>query len=276
MAAEGYRKRAGEDTTVCVGDSAVGAVEVSFTPMFTNIRIVLVETSHPGNIGAVARAMKTMALERLYLVRPKSFPSAECTARASGADDILENAVVCDDLVGALRDCRLVVGTSARRRTVEWPELAPRQTAERMMAEAAGGPVALVFGRESSGLSNAELDRCHFLAHVPTNPRFSSMNVAATVQLFAYELRMAALASETAAPEQARAVAGADALEGLHLHLGETLREIGFADPQQSTKLMRRLRRLFNRAQPDLDEVNILRGILSAAQRLARQDNPRG
>jgi tRNA (cytidine32/uridine32-2'-O)-methyltransferase len=238
--------------------------------MLSNIRIVLVETSHPGNIGAVARAMKTMTLAQLYLVKPKIFPSAECTARASGADDVLENAVICDDLVEALRDCRLVVGTSARRRTVEWPELAPRQTAERMLEEAAQGPVALVFGRENSGLSNAELDRCHFLAHVPTNPQFSSLNVAASVQLFAYELRIGALGAAAAPADEVREVAGADALEGLHVHMTETLREIGFADPQQSDKLMRRLRRLFNRARPDKDELNILRGVLSSVQRLAR------
>lgn len=239
--------------------------------MLSNIRIVLVETSHPGNIGAVARAMKTMTLAQLYLVKPKVFPSAECTARASGADDILENAVVCDNLVEALEGCRLVVGTSARRRTVEWPELAPRQTAGRMLEEASLGPVALVFGRENSGLSNLELDRCHFLAHVPTNPDFSSLNVAASVQLFCYELRIGDLGDAAATPAHGREVASAEALEGLHQHMSETLEEIGFADPQQSKKLMRRLRRLFNRARPDENELNILRGVLSAAQKLARK-----
>ncbi len=242
--------------------------------MLSNIRIVLVETSHPGNIGAVARAMKTMTLERLYLVRPKLFPSAECTARASGADDVLANAVVCDDLVEALQGCRLVVGTSARRRTVEWPELDPRRSAERLLEESASGPVAMVFGRESSGLRNVELDRCHFLAHVPTNPDFSSLNVAASVQLFAYELRMADLGGAVRAPEDGRTVAGAEALEGLNRHLETALQDMGFADPQQSKKLMRRLRRLFNRARPDPDEINILRGVLSTAQRLARDGGP--
>ncbi len=239
--------------------------------MLSNIRIVLVETTHPGNIGAVARAMKTMGIGSLYLVKPKIFPSAESTARASGADDILEQARVCSDLVQALEGCRLVVGTSARRRTVEWPELAPRQSAQRMLAEAARGPVALVFGRESSGLSNAELERCHFLAHVPTNPDFSSLNIASAVQLFVYELYQLDLADAPAAAVEAREVAGAEALEGLHQHMARTLVEIGFADPQQSKKLMRRLRRLFNRARPDSDELNILRGILSTAQNLARR-----
>ena len=239
--------------------------------MLSNIRIVLVETTHPGNIGAVARAMKTMGMGSLYLVKPKIFPSAESTARASGADDILEQARVCGDLVQALEGCRLVVGTSARRRTVEWPELAPRQSAQRMLAEAARGPVALVFGRESSGLSNAELERCHFLAHIPTNPDFSSLNIASAVQLFAYELYQPSVAGAPAEAVEERDVAGAEALEGLHQHMTRTLVEIGFADPQQSKKLMRRLRRLFNRARPDRDELNILRGILSTAQNLARR-----
>jgi tRNA (cytidine32/uridine32-2'-O)-methyltransferase len=240
--------------------------------MCTNIRIVLVETSHPGNIGAVARAMKTMGLQSLYLVRPKTFPSAESTARASGADDLLERAQVRDDLVQAVAGCRLVVGTSARRRTVEWPELTPRETARRLLGDAALGAVALVFGRESSGLTNEELALCHYLTHVPTNPEFSSLNVAAAVQLFAYELRMATL-DGTATPGEEREVAGAEALEGLLGHLQQTLLEIGFAAPQQSKKLMRRLRRLFNRARPDRDEINILRGILSAAQYLARRSS---
>lgn len=239
--------------------------------MLSNIRIVLVETTHPGNIGAVARAMKTMGMGSLYLVKPKIFPSAESTARASGADDILEQARVCGDLVQALEGCRLVVGTSARRRTVEWPELAPRQSAQRMLAEAARGPVALVFGRESSGLSNAELERCHFLAHIPTNPDFSSLNIASAVQLFAYELYQPSVAGAPAEAVEERDVAGAEALEGLHQHMTLTLVEIGFADPQQSKKLMRRLRRLFNRARPDRDELNILRGILSTTQNLARR-----
>jgi tRNA (cytidine32/uridine32-2'-O)-methyltransferase len=240
--------------------------------MLSNVRIVLVETTHPGNVGAVARAMKTMALERLYLVRPHGFPSAEATARASGADDVLAAAVLCDSLPQALAGCRLVVGTSARQRTVEWPRLDPRESARRLLAEARLGPVALVFGRESSGLSNAELDRCHFLAHVPTNPAFGSLNVAAAAQLFAYELYVQGSPAAAAglAAETAREVADAEALEGFHRHLAQTLEQIGFADPSQSKKLLRRLRRLFNRARPDRDEVNILRGILSAAQRLAR------
>jgi tRNA (cytidine32/uridine32-2'-O)-methyltransferase len=243
--------------------------------MLDQVRIVLVETTHPGNIGAVARAMKTMGLTVLYLVRPKIFPSAECTARACGADDLLARAQVCGDLSEALRGCRLVIGSSARRRTVVWPELDPRQTAVRLLAEAARGPVALVFGRENSGLSNLELDGCHLLAHIPTDPQFSSLNLAAAVQLFAYELRMAGLVGGSAVSPvsalDARPLATADELDGMLVHLEQALGDLGFADPGRSRKLMRRLRRLFQRARPDRDEINILRGIFSSAQYLARR-----
>jgi tRNA (cytidine32/uridine32-2'-O)-methyltransferase len=237
--------------------------------MSSNLRIVLVETTHPGNIGAVARAMKTMGLTALYLVHPKIFPSADCTARACGADDLLATAKVCVSLDEALQGCRLVIGSSARRRTVEWPTLDPRQAAQRLLAEADQGPVALVFGRESSGLSNTELDRCHLLAQVPTNPHFSSLNVAAAVQLFAYEVRMAALEGVQAVDH--RTVAGPEELESMLGHLDSTLQDIGFMAPHQSRKLMRRLRRLFQRARPDRNEINILRGIFSSAQYLAQR-----
>lgn len=238
--------------------------------MLDNIRFVLVETSHPGNIGAAARAMKTMGLGRLALVRPKLFPAAEATARASGAEDLLEGAQVHPDLIGALAGCRLVVGSSARLRSVHWPELDPRACAETLVREAGQGPVALVFGRERTGLSNSELECCHYLAHIPTNPAFGSLNLAAAVQVLAYEVLQAHLArgSEVAVAEgrEKQELATAEAMEGFYGHLAETLFELGFADPTQSKKLLRRLRRLFNRARPDWNELNILRGILSAAQ----------
>ena len=235
--------------------------------MLENIRFVLVETSHPGNIGASARAMKTMGLRRLHLVRPKLYPDAEATARASGADDLLAEAFVDEDLVGALEGCRLVVGSSARLRTVQWPQLDPRACGEALVAEAGHGPVALLFGRERTGLSNPELERCHYLAHIPTHPGFGSLNLAAAVQLFAYEIRQAHLAREGRPREgEARDLVTAEAMEGFHQHLATTLFELGFADPRQSNKLLRRLRRLFNRAQLDWEELNILRGILNAAQ----------
>ena len=167
--------------------------------MLEQIRIVLVGTTHPGNIGAVARAMKTMALDNLWLVAPKQFPSAEATARASGADDLLARARICTDLSEAIEGCRLVVGASARLRTVQWPQMAPRECARALLSEATAGPVAILFGRESSGLSNQELDRCSHLVHIPSNPEFSSLNLAAAVQILTYEIRIASLCKDVAA-----------------------------------------------------------------------------
>ena len=231
--------------------------------MNRNIRIVLVETSHPGNIGAVARAMKNMCLDQLALVNPRYFPSAEAIARASGADDVLQQARVCGSLDEAIADCHLVVGASARLRSVQWPQLNPRECAERLTGLAASAPVAIVFGREKSGLSNSELERCQYLVHIPANSGYSSLNLAMAVQVISYELMMAGHKA-AAAPE--RLPVSAAEMEGLFGHLEQALGDIGFADPAKSDKLMRRLKRLFYRAQPDADELKILRGILSAAQ----------
>jgi len=239
--------------------------------MLRNIRIVLIGTTHPGNIGAVARAMKNMCLERLVLVRPKIFPSAEATARASGADDLLANALVCETLEQAIAGCRLVIGASARLRSVEWPRLEPRACAEKLVAECrSGADVALLFGRESSGLSNAELDSCHYLVHIPANPEFTSLNLSQAVQVLGYELHIKDLAAQQAlegsTEAEKRTPVSADIMEGFFTHLRQAMEDIGFSDPNQSEKLQRRLRRLFLRARPDRDEMNILRGILSAAQ----------
>jgi tRNA (cytidine32/uridine32-2'-O)-methyltransferase len=236
------------------------------------VRLVLVETSLSANIGAVARAMKTMGLRRLALVRPRQLPGADALARAAGADDLLAAAGVHETLADALTGCRLVVGSSARLRSVRWPQLEPRACAERLLAEAAHGDVALLLGRESSGLTNDELGCCHYLVHIPTNPDFSSLNVAAAAQVLAYELRRAALAAGPPAQQPAgdggteAALATADEMEGFYGHLERTLVAIGYADPDQSARLKRRLRRLFNRARPDRTELNILRGILAAAE----------
>lgn len=232
-----------------------------------NVRIVLVQTTHPGNIGAAARAMKNMGVERLALVAPVQHPSAEASARASGADDVLQAAQVTTELADAVADCRVVIGTSARVRSVSWPVLTPREAAPFALASAEQAPVAFVFGRESSGLSNGELDLCTHLVHIPTNPTFSSINVAMAVQVISYELRLASLSgrSDTGALETGAIASNAE-MEGLFAHLEQALDEIGFLDVRRSEKLMRRLRRLFHRATPDRDEVNILRGILSAAQ----------
>ena len=229
-----------------------------------NVRIVLVETSHGGNIGAVARAMKNMCLEDLALVNPRQFMSEECVVRASGADDILQEASVHADLDAALADCTLVVGASARLRTVAWPQLDPRQCAGLVAERAAQGQqAALVFGRERTGLTNAELERCQYLVHIPANPDYSSLNLAMAVQVLGYELMMQ---RAPMAPPQPRELATAADMQGLFSHLEQALEDIGFLDPRKSDKLMRRLKRLFHRAEPDQDEIRILRGILSAAQ----------
>ena len=231
------------------------------------VRIVLVEPSHPGNVGAAARAMKAMGLDRLCLVAPGRFPSAEATARAAGADDVLHQARVVECVDDALADCGLVLGTTARLRRIEWPVVDAREGARRAVAQAAETPVAVLFGRERSGLTNAETDKCHALIRIPASAKFSSLNVAAAVQIVAYEMRLAAYGRSvvTAAP-QARA-ATVDELEGFYRHLEATLVRIGYLDPAAPKLLMRRMRRLFSRTEPDRAEINILRGILTAAHR---------
>lgn len=232
-----------------------------------NLHIVLVETTHPGNIGATARAMKNMGLQRLTLVKPALFPHAEATARAAGGSAILTRARVVESLDAALADCHLVIGTSARRRHLACPALDPRQCAERVSSYSEHSQVALLFGRERTGLTNAELDRCHFIVHIPTHPDYSSLNLAAAVQVLAYEMYMIHSAAQaipltrvTAAP------ATAQEMQLFFEHLQQTLLEIGFLDPTNPRHIMRRLRRLFNRALPDQHEINILRGILTALQ----------
>ena len=230
------------------------------------LRIVLVETSHPGNIGAAARAMKTMCLEDLVLVNPAEFPHADATARASGAGDILERARVTATLDEALAGCALVAGSSARRRDIGPPELAPQECAMRLTAAAARQDVALVFGRERTGLTNEELGRCNLLVNIPANPDYSSLNLAAAVQVLCYELMLARTAAPAVADAPDTPLATADEMERLYEHLEAAALETGFLDPAKPKHLMRRLRRLFNRAQPDQNEVNILRGLLSALQ----------
>jgi tRNA (cytidine32/uridine32-2'-O)-methyltransferase len=234
--------------------------------MLKNIRIVLVETTHPGNIGAAARAMKNMGLTRLFLVKPHRYPGHEATARAAGADDVLADARICDSLDQALVGCGLVFGASARSRSIQWPQLDPRQAAARAVLGAAAGEVALVFGREHAGLSNLELDRCNYLVTIPTNPDFASLNVAAAVQVLSYELRVAA---QQAAPADAldEPLASAEERERFYQHLEQVLMDLEFLNPDNPTHLMRRLRRLFNRVELACNEVNILRGILTAVER---------
>lgn len=232
------------------------------------IRIVLIHTTHPGNIGSAARAMKVMGLSQLHLVAPKTWPSADATALASGAADLLHSASVHEHLEQALDGCRLVLGTSARLRSLSMPQMDVRAAAEETFGEAAEGDVAILFGREAYGLTNEEIQRCHKLVHIETNPEFGSLNLAQAVQVIAYDLRMAALGGGgKQMPSLDWEPVDAVQMERFYEHLQQTLLDIGFLNPDHPKKLMMRLRRLFNRARPDDNEMNILRGILAAAQR---------
>jgi TrmH family RNA methyltransferase len=228
--------------------------------MLNNIRVVLSHTSHPGNIGAAARAMKTMGLTQLYLVNPRIFPDAQATAMAAGADDVLANAQVCSSLDEALRGVVFVAGMSARVRDISQEVLPPRE-AMPLLLQHAQQPVALLFGTEMSGLSNDELARCQLMVRIPVNPDFSSLNLAAAVQLLSYECRLAAGLTDCGAPQVNPAPA--EHLEGFFQQLEQTLTEIEFINGNHPTKLMLKLRRLYARARLEPEEINILRGILS-------------
>ncbi len=242
------------------------------------VRVILINTTHPGNIGATARAMKVMGLRALHLVSPKIFPNADATARASGADDILQHATVHDSLEPALEGCGLVLGTSARLRSLPMPFLDARAAAAQAVAESASHGIAVLFGRERHGLTNEEMQRCNFLVNIPTNPEYGSLNIAQAVQIMAYELRLAAITAAggeigvALPPADWEPVDGAQ-MEMLFEHLEQTLLDIEFLNPRQPKKLMMRLRRLFNRARPDQNEMNILRGILRAAQDAANRNS---
>ncbi len=258
------------------------------------INIVLLRTTHPGNVGAVARAMKNMGLKRLQLVAPefnKLVPEDEAYARAAGAEDILSSARTCATIDEAIADCQLVIGASARSRKLPWPLMNPRDCAE-FIIEKASQPqtakpsvqVAILFGQEASGLSNDELYRCHYHVNIPASPTYSSLNLAMAVQVICYELRMAFLAL---APEEAKhlmapvlnpmstgwdeALANVAEVEGFLSHLEQTLIRTEFHDPNKPRQLMARLRRLFQRAHLDQMEVNILRGILSSIDKYIQQ-----
>jgi TrmH family RNA methyltransferase len=244
--------------------------------LLSNIRIVLVGTTHPGNIGAAARAMKNMGLSDLALVSPKIYPSDEATARAAGADEILAAARVCASLDEALADREQIIGASARLRAVAWPQLTPRECAEKIRA-AGGRKTAILFGRERTGLSNDELERCNYLLHIPCNPAFSSLNVAAAVQVVAYELFQAAQASapSEAGEDAAARLANGEEMESFHGHLLRTLYEIGFLrENKSSPMLIRRLRRIFIRSGLEKTDIHILRGILAAVQKQTRRKEP--
>jgi tRNA (cytidine32/uridine32-2'-O)-methyltransferase len=237
-----------------------------------NIRIVLVNTSHPGNIGGAARAMKNMGLSRLYLVEPRRFPDQEATWRAASATDVLDAAVVTDTLDEAIGDCQFVVGTSARERRIPWPLLDPRRCAERIAALAPQEQVAVLFGREDRGLTNDELKVCNLHLNVPTAAEYSSLNLAMAVQIVCYELHMLLAGGALPGEEDAQwdtPFATRDNMERFYAHLEQTLTDIGFLDPAAPRQLMARLRRLYSRVRVDEMELNILRGILTETQKFA-------
>ena len=242
------------------------------------IRIVLVEPSHPGNIGAVARAMKNMALSDLVLVRPKIYPHAEATARASGAGDLLQRARVLDTVTAAVADCGFVAATTSRSRDHNFPALDLHEAAVRIFEKSASSPVAVLFGAERTGLTNEELALAHLLIRIPANPDYPSLNLSMAVQLLTYELFRAAGSPASSRPLSEPAVPpanGAD-MERFYAHLAQVMEEIDFKDRTQGgTQLFTRIRRLFQRCEMDQNEVNILRGILTAVQNKRRPAGPR-
>jgi len=233
--------------------------------MLDNVRIVLVNTSHTGNIGSVARAMKTMGLSDLVLVDPVKEPDSHASALAAGATDILGNARIVSELKDAISDCGLAVAASARSRTLSWPMLDPRECGKKVVVEGKQHKVALVFGRENSGLTNEELQQCQFHVHIPANPDYSSLNLAMAVQTLSYEVRMNFLEVQQSQFESLDVeYPNSEQLEGFYTHLEEALTKTGFIVKQHPGQVMTKLRRLFNRARPEAHELNILRGIMTS------------
>jgi tRNA (cytidine32/uridine32-2'-O)-methyltransferase len=238
-----------------------------------NIKIVMVETTHPGNIGAAARAMKNMQLSNLALVNPKCPVGERAYARASGANSVLDELTRFNTLPEALTDCHLVIGTSARIRSLTWPQLNPREVGEKAVALPDDQKLAVVFGREHAGLTNEELQHCHFTVNIPTNPDFSSLNVGAAVQVITYEIYQqyqqsnipAEFMDQTVCEEEP--IASSGELEGYFHHLEQVLIATGFIDAENPRQMMKRLRRLYQRVLPTQNEVNILRGILSSVEK---------
>ncbi len=250
--------------------------------MFENVRIVMINTTHPGNIGAAARAMKTMGLSRLYLVDPKEFPHAEATFRASGASDLVASAVVVPTLDEAIADCQLVIGTSARDRRIPWPMMNARECGETVANEMEKKQIALLFGRESRGLTNEELQACHYHVNIPSNAEYGVLNVAAAIQVLAYEIRMGWLGKQSRPNEvdtkqmevsytrwDEDLATHAD-MEHFFKHWEQMLIDVGFLDPELPRQMMTRTRRMFNRIRMDQLELSMIRGVLSALQKKAK------
>ncbi len=230
---------------------------------FENIRVVLSHTTHPGNIGAAARAMKTMGLRHLYLINPRHFPDPQANAMAAGADDVLQNAVVCRSIDEALQGVVFTVAMTARLRDISIAVKTPREAMPQVLQEAASLPVALLFGTEMSGLTNEEMGKAQLGVNIPSNPDFSSLNIAASVQVVAYELSVAAASFKLETTDIQPA--SHERVEGLYVHLEKALFEMGFFTTQNPARLMQRLRRLYSRTRLEDEEVNILRGILTVS-----------
>lgn len=255
-----------------------GEDDAAAVPGLAGLRVVLVNTTHPGNIGAAARAMKNMGLGSLTLVNPQEYPSARARWRAVSAADVLDAARVVASPQEAVEDCRLVIGTSARGRRIPWPLLTPKQCADKVLEALPAGPVALLFGREAHGLTNEELQLCHYHLHIPSSPAYPSLNLAMAVQILVYEIYQASLArpgfaSDDLAPDWDQPPATLAELDHFFVHLERLLTEVGFHDPENPRQTLTRLRRLFMRRRLDAMEVSILRGVFSQIQQqLSRRD----
>lgn len=237
--------------------------------MLNNVKVVLVGTSHSGNIGSAARAMKVMGLTNLVLVDPQCKVDEQTLALAAGAADIAENAIIVKNLNEAVADCSLVVGSSARSRTLEWPMLEPRECGQKFVSEGQSSPVALVFGRERTGLTNEELQTCHYHVCIPANPDYSSLNLAMAVQTLSYEIRMAYLERQQSqyTVEEESVYPRHKELEMFFEHLEKVAIDTQFINREQPGQVMNKLRRLFHRARPESQELNILRGVLSSIEK---------
>ena len=241
--------------------------------LFPGVRVILVETTHPGNIGAAARAMKNMGMTELVLVNPYDFPNKKAIYRSASAEDVVKSARVVATLEEALADCQLVIGTSARDRRIPWPMLTPRECGEHVsVADSSGKLVGLLFGRESRGLKNDELQKCHYHVNIPTGEAYSSLNLAMAVQVLTYEILQARLGEDIPKLKWDRPLASSEAMERLFEHLESTLIQVKFHDQDNPRQLMTRIKRMFSRIQPDEMEVNILRGFLSEINKLGKTD----
>jgi len=235
--------------------------------MLDNIRVVLINTFHPGNIGAAARAMKNMGLSQLYLVQPEKFPDPEADSRAAGGQDILDNAIVVDTLEDAIGDCQLVIGTSARDRTFNLPKLNARECGEKVVQQSSDAPIAIVFGRETMGLLNEEIRLCNFHVYIDANPEYPVLNVSQAIQLISYEIWMAKnLQDKAEYPATEEEYPLHKEMELFYQHLESVLRQTSFIIPQHEGKVLEKLRRFFNRSRPERVELNMLRGILRSVE----------